>query len=380
MKINFNKIIIKKKLGAGTNGITYLSEYKNKTYALKIEKMLNKFLYKNNYENPICREIDFYQFIDTLPKSQQLFFTKLYGYEINDTTNFTPDIMPNYMLNDIQQKKMDSKWTIKWLIEYKGKAQITNFLYKKKKITFNLGKSIILQILNFLMIIHKEGYIHNDLNPLNIMINTTDKKTFIFDYNNKKILYSGYQISVIDYGEIFSIKFKLKNNEHFNDFIQYRDLWLFKHINIYLLHIIIMGQIPCMEDSAKKKKYVFLKKDWLINGYRLIITNHLDFYNSIINKYINLFPKGKKLIQLLYDNANFDSSHIKAAGNNYEDRTYYLFILYRIIIEFSLYNPHLYIKYFNFEIEPRPILPKNYILELLLINNTDDFINYLITN
>ena len=40
--VNFDNIIIKKKLGAGMLGTTYLAEYKNKQYALKIQHILEK--------------------------------------------------------------------------------------------------------------------------------------------------------------------------------------------------------------------------------------------------------------------------------------------------------------------------------------------------
>jgi len=60
--INIDNIKIKKKLGSGVDGTTYLAKYKNKEYTLKIQKILETDKYKN-FNSRIWREIDLYKFI-----------------------------------------------------------------------------------------------------------------------------------------------------------------------------------------------------------------------------------------------------------------------------------------------------------------------------
>ena len=81
--INFDNIKIIKKLNAGWHGTIYLCKYTNKLYALKIQHILEKDRIKS-YDNSIWCEIDLYNSINKMPKNDQLFFTKLYGYKIYD--------------------------------------------------------------------------------------------------------------------------------------------------------------------------------------------------------------------------------------------------------------------------------------------------------
>ena len=94
--VDFNNIKVIKKLGIGAYGTTYLCNYKRKQYALKVQHILETDKIKD-YKNELWREIDLYEYINTLPKKDQRFFTKLYGYVIyNGCTHkqirtFTPN-------------------------------------------------------------------------------------------------------------------------------------------------------------------------------------------------------------------------------------------------------------------------------------------------
>ena len=52
----------------------------------------------------------------------------------------------------------------------------------------------------------------------------------------------------------------------------------------------------CRKDNNKLPHY---KSD---DVFKKIMINHTDFYEQASKKYINLFPKGKKLMELLYKN------------------------------------------------------------------------------
>ena len=86
--INFDDLQIIKKLGSGTFGTSYLVKTikNNKEYVLKTQKIFysDKKLKDNirNYKEQIWREIDLHEFINTIDKKNQLFFTKLYDYKI----------------------------------------------------------------------------------------------------------------------------------------------------------------------------------------------------------------------------------------------------------------------------------------------------------
>ena len=73
--------------------------------------------------------------------------------------------------------------------------------------------SIIIQILYFVYLIHNDGFIHGDLYPKNIGINSIDKDktTQIFNYT---LPIFGYQIKAIDYGSLLH-KDTLSNRKEF---------------------------------------------------------------------------------------------------------------------------------------------------------------------
>ena len=73
--INFDDVKIKNKLGSGLFGTTYLAVLNNKEYALKIQHIFEKDKNKD-LKNELWRELDLYNFINTLNKKDQLFFNK----------------------------------------------------------------------------------------------------------------------------------------------------------------------------------------------------------------------------------------------------------------------------------------------------------------
>jgi hypothetical protein len=84
--VNFDDLHIIKNLGSGAFGTSYLVKTnKEKEYVLKVQKLLysdKKLKYNvRDYKEQIWREIDLHEFINTLDKKEQIFFTKLYDYK-----------------------------------------------------------------------------------------------------------------------------------------------------------------------------------------------------------------------------------------------------------------------------------------------------------
>ena len=340
--IDFNNVKIIKKLNTGIYGTTYLCDYKKKQYALKIQHILST---KKDYNNEMWREIDVFKYIDTLTKNEQLFFTKLYGYRIYDNCKHKQIRTFKLTGQQIEKfKKLDeSNLCVEFLLEYKGKHTLRDFLLKKK-----YTYSIILQIINIILILHKGGYSHNDLHYENIMIYKTKKEYFIM--NGHKINYNGYQVSAIDYGRVLHKKYKIKYEGFIENFLTDNKKWLLEEIFNTIIPIITnYFTNPC----------IHLNKKYINDTLNIIFKNHLDIYNQEIIKYIKMFPKG------IY-NLNIDE----------KNKFYYYAVNNRFIYEFELKYPKLFKKYFN--CITFWILSKNECLDFLLFDNPNDYITFFI--
>lgn len=371
--INFNDIKIIKELGQGYMGTVYLCSYDNKIYTLKIQKILEKDIEKN-YSSNIWRELDLYKYIDKMDREKQLFFTKLYGYKIYNNCTHTQ----NKSLSSYDK----SKWCVNYLLEYKGKYTLFDFLAtQSKKITPKQLYSFILQIIHIIMLLHEGGYSHNDLHFENIMIKNTHRGYFMM--NDKKIFYHGYQLSVIDYGSILNMKFTPISYKY-KLFIENNKRWLFNELYTCILDLIYNYSYSI---KICQKLNIVIPYPKLSNrhGLKKIFNNHNEFIINIMNKYIKLFPNGKtifsifksKFFNLKMSIRNFLESD-KTITKNYDDIDSFYNILLRIECEFNIKYPHLYKKYFNWCNNRFLLLPENECLEILLLNNSDDLINYFL--
>jgi len=361
--INFNEIKILKKLGAGMIGTVYLVKYENKKYALKIQKILEDVKIQN-YKHLVWREIDFYNYINTLNLYEQLFFSKLYDYRIIDNCEHI-QIRPfkkNFLSNN-------SNTCLELLTEYKGNTTLLEYL-TKKSLNISQTYSIIIQICNIVYIAYKGGYSHNDLDNFNnIMINPTKLINFIF--LNKEIPFYGIILSAIDYGSVFHKKFikKRDNYKKFIDelFLKDRKKYLFNEIYDLIMRFLL-----------NKEKYLKLecKNRWEY-GFKMIINKNYHFYVDIKNKYTKIYSKSIDLFNYIEKNLNIpfynifknkDKEIIKAFDN----------VQFRIIDEFNIFHPKLYIKYFYFKSYYKINLPKEDILDIMKFTNIDDLFNYLI--
>ena len=203
--INIKQI---KKLGTGSYGTTYLVEKDGKKYAMKVQHIL-PIHRKKTFQYELWRELDLYEYINTLNKDDIKFFNKLYAYKIYNNCKHIQK-RSHKLGNDSWSKtlkKLDkSEWCVKYLLDYKGKNTFSKFILIHS-ISPKQMRSFILQIIKITLLLYKGGYSHSDLKSDNIMINKTKEKYFTFQ--NKKISYYGYQLSAIDYGMVIHKKFNL---------------------------------------------------------------------------------------------------------------------------------------------------------------------------
>ena len=232
--------------------------------------------------------------------------------------------------------------------------------------------SILIQIINIVIILYNGGYAHNDLNGMNIMINDTKESSFIL--NNKHIKYHGIQVSAIDYGNVAHKKFKIKYDGNDKYFLTNMKDWSFSEI--FNSFIPIISNIVHKIDYHKKinKLTPWERKLSFWDGVKCIFKNHKEFCDIELKKYIDMFPLGYKSIIKFYDIYNTKKNPrdvIKKSMFWFEQ------IIDRLVFEFDLKYPALFKQYFEFACETKWLLPKEEVLEILLINNTSEMINYI---
>ncbi len=370
-----DNITIGKKIGVGTFGTTYLAQYKNKTYALKIENILysgHKWIDKVNYKYQLYRELDLYNFINTLNKEDQLFFRKCYSYKVDNNSDYHIQERP-INTAEIFKDVDESKWCVKMLLEYKEGITLKKFLLENK-LNEKLLLSILIQICKIMLILHNAGYSHGDLHPENIIINKTNKKTF--NFMDKKINYNGYQLSAIDYGFVMHKKFGIKYNYLDKLFITNIDKFIFSQMHIYIYNI-ISNQLKYINDCTFLQSLPWERKNYnMTDNIKKIILNNPDFYKITKDKYLNIYPKAKKSLEMIENNVNNKKEAFDLIKMNKLNE--YFNVVNRIESEFHLMNPKLYKKYWKWCSYYEHLLPKEDVLNLLMIDNYQDYVNYLI--
>ena len=376
--IDFNKVKIGKKLGAGMFGTTYLAMYKDKQYALKIQHILKKET-KKSFKNEMWRELDLYEYIKKLNKQDQIFFTNLYAYEIYDNCDHVQKrkrkntkILENF-------KELDeSSWCTKYLLEYKGSVTLDTFLQKNKLNQYHIY-SLCLQICKIVHILSIGGYSHNDLHPDNIMVTKTNDK--YFDFMNKKIPNFGYQLSAIDFAKVLNKKYKLKYKKKYQRFflVDFKK-WIFDEM-FYTTSYIFDGVSRYIVDCKKQNKQLpWERKDTTLNlSIKLMLVNHLDFCNEIKKKYIDKFPKGKELLKIVIKNRKTKKTIMELVGED-KNKKHFWDIMNRIIFEFQTCYPKQHSKYWKWCSWYESLLPLNVMQQILLINNSKDYIDYFISH
>ena len=281
-----NKIIILNTIGKGVYGTTYKVSYNNKLYALKKQKILDSDK-KKDLNKSIWREIEFYKWVNKLDKNNQIFFNKLYNFNIIDFCKFNQD----RIFIDANIKKLDkSKTCIDFLFDLKdGNIINLNLNYKQRM-------SLLIQILYSIYLMRKNKWIHRDIHPGNICYKRVDNNSYINIKLDKtyKIPSYGYIFSLIDMGFIYNYKFikTKKEKDGFNKNYDFNfDLWCL--IEDYCLNgftdaiSIKKNKINIKKFSFKIIKFIYTNNKLLYNKIKFIMINMNEKYNKDFNNLEN---------------------------------------------------------------------------------------------
>ncbi len=209
--INLDECKIIKKLGQGMAGTTYLVSYKNKKYALKIEKIPKKNL-KPNLSTRDWRDIEFSKnFANKYPEQ----FIYLYEYDIINNCEHIqeyeqgkiPDYLPKYVQKYLQEK-IESTFCVRKLYTLVD----NNFSNISETLTKNQYYSFIGQMAFIFLLLKKGGYTHNDLHGQNIGISDVNKNKKL-DILSYKFPTLGIQYRAIDFGMVLNDKYKMNKEE-----------------------------------------------------------------------------------------------------------------------------------------------------------------------
>jgi serine/threonine protein kinase len=371
--MDIENIKIIKTLGAGIFGTTYKVNYENDIYALKIQKILKKDKVKN-FNSSIWREIEMYNYINTLKPSEQQFFTKLHAYEFKDECEHKQKRRFKINPNDKIFKKLDeSPYCVYLLLDYAGTTTLEK-LFISESIDYDIAYSILTQLLYALLILKKGGYSHGDVYAGNIMIKKTDEKYFTF--MNKKIPFYGYQLQIIDYGENLHKKYKDDFKNFYKPFLINFENYSFVEIHMALLQIIThyFKHIAMVEKLNKKNP-------WDIEPYNITIKKFIlkepEYYECAKNKYLKIYPESKNIIEK-YEK-NIETFKISNDDLNDIDRENFWAVMLRIIYEFEILHPKKHAEYFLWPTYHKALIPKEDALEFLALTNIKDIIKFLVS-
>jgi GR25 family glycosyltransferase involved in LPS biosynthesis len=167
-----------KELGKGYKGIAWLIKQNNQLLVLKRQKILPNEL---NKDSPIRRELNFFNFIKTLPIEEQKYFSKMIYFK-----TFTCKDFNNYTSDDDRRTK--SNLCVDIVMTYQGDT-VMNLILSNSLNSIQF-KEFLKTIINIIKILKKNGYSHDDLSYNNISY---------LKINNQ------YHYSLIDYGTTFNI-------------------------------------------------------------------------------------------------------------------------------------------------------------------------------
>ena len=331
VKDTIGKYKVIKKLGAGVYGTTYLIDKDGEKYALKIQR-IDKSEIKENLKSKLWREIEFGKFTNKHPDS----FCKLYAYEIDDNCDHVqeePTVELDKDLLDDWHKTQKSKYCLKLMYEYiKGKPLADIFDSLSQQQVY----SLVTQVTYAIMLLKKNGYMHNDLHFGNIMAIKVPKKTTI-KLGKKEVKTHGYIFKVIDYGQVINPSFKLSKSEKL----------IFKNIS----NDIDVFYSQLYQDPQFEIKKQFNEPDE-VEMYNKIIFE--PEYDTTISKYLT----------------NFDETNI-----------------YLVIYMFKLLNPDRYyeimgipkvVKNYKKDITPQKIAISDYFVILSNIDNLQTIFEYFL--
>ena len=340
--MDFSKIKVIKKLGAGMWGTVYLIDYKNKKYAMKVQKILEEEKAQNP-KFPIWRELLFFNDVNKMPRESQKFFCRLHGYKIQECGKYKhirPKNVPNNSIFVEKVKELNaSNICVVLVMDYLGSTSLYDYLQTSppaKKIY-----TILLQICKINQIMSDMKYSHNDLHPSNLMV----------------IENTGLQLVAIDYGNVTNASYGKALS---NDSEEYYFLDLTKSL------FYVLQNRPKLEKNCRlqKKKFPYeIKKKYEEDVWEMLFQQYEKIIDAYAEKYLRLYP-------------NLRKSYLefkKGGGSSKND----MMIQLKIMNNFMLDHPQEYMKISGWCSPPEFTLPKKDILEILGCKTRDDYFKFL---
>jgi serine/threonine protein kinase len=337
--MDFSKIKVIKKLGAGMWGTVYLIDYENKKYAMKVQKILEEEKAQNP-KFPIWRELLFFNDVNKMPQESRKFFCKLHGFKIQVCGKYKhirPKNVPENSIFVKKFKEMNSSNICAILVmDYLGSISLYDYLQTSppaKKIY-----TILLQICKINKIMSDMKYSHNDLHPSNLMVTEN----------------SGLQLVAIDYGNVTNASY---GKAYSNDSEEYYFFDLTKSL------FYVLQNRPKLEKNCRlqKKKFPYeIKKKYEEDVWAMLFQKYEKIIDAYAEKYLRLYP-------------NLRKSYLefkKSGGSSKND----MMIQLKIMNNFMLDHPQEYMKVSGWCSPPEFILPKKDVLEILDCKTRDDYI------
>lgn len=377
--ISLNELQPIKTLGAGMLGTTYLVKVGDTKYALKLQHILPSDRVQS-FKKEMWREFDLYAYINQLPPSKQLFFTRLHKFEIvNDCTHIQKRPFKISDNNPFAREllRLDaSKYCVKYLIDYKGSTTLEQYLYHHNP-TVQQSYSILLQMCNMMLILFDGGYSHNDLHTGNIMINKTNLTSF--RCLNHTVPFYGLHLTAIDYGAVMHKKFKFnERDKHTKFFLSNPEYFLFLEM-FNNVHTVFSNFDKNIFQCKKQKKIL----PWERNGemgkfdyvVKLVMNNHPEFFQTAKEKYLALIPHATHSFEKV--EKHIQTKTMEDILKRDDDEHYFWDVLNRIMLEFRVLYPKLDSEYRLFCSYHKTLIPKEDCLEFLMCVNVNQLMRFL---
>ena len=275
--IDIDNLNIIKPIGTGYYGNVYMVQSKvlpNHTYALKVEYLL-KSDKMQDLESKLCRNLKFDQDIGSLYPN---IFLNILGYDVKDNCQEHKTIKQK----SIELKYNESKSAKCLRIVYKLmdgtlSSEIIN------KMSDSEIKSMIMQLIYAIYLMHCKEYVHCDIFPKNIgYINTNETEmTIIINNTQYHIPIFSKRFVIMDYGNVLHPDFIMSKYEK-DKYNRYKDL--LELDSIFFGHMILNNyKTPKTQDIEEIHNKLKLSADYISINQITIDPLHQIIYNDIIN-------------------------------------------------------------------------------------------------
>jgi serine/threonine protein kinase len=332
-------MVVIKTLDSGFFGTTYLCKKGTKLYVKKIQKIIN-----SDKDSFIWKEISLFKYINKLSSADRKFYMRLYSYNIIKDCKHKQKLpfKPEGKLLERVEALDKSKLGIEYNVTYLKGPTLAKF--NISKLSRKAILSFCLQIYKMIITLHKGGYYHNDTHPANIIVTKTTDKYFTL-YGNR-ISYYGYQLVLIDYGEVTSKKFiyNADEKEGLSLMFDHEKIYLRKQLYDSITNF-VNPMIRLIEEHKRHNiKLPFDKKSFTFAKTLTRIIKHKEFVEAMILKYSKLTPNGIKIFKEVIADGVVGEDYRKFLGGNIIQVDFWDFTR-RLIDEFWILYPRLYQKY-----------------------------------